>query len=92
MLNNCSSDNRFFFIFEPDPVFFKNGVDMDEVLQHKENPFRSIRTLWSLSCIKMDDDESEQLYKIIIKKNELDLCNKNNQFEFNDNLHNSLAR
>lgn len=90
LLEYGSSKNRVFCLFEPSPVFFKEGVDMDEVLQSKESPFRSVRTLWKLSFIKMDDDESDALFSIILKHNEENIENEQVQFRYDRAYHMSL--
>lgn len=70
LLKDDSTDNRCFCTFVPHPYFFKKGIDMDEILQNKDNPFRSVRTMWKLSFIKMDDEESKALFRVIMKSNE----------------------
>lgn len=85
-----SAKNRCFCTFQPFPYFFRKGIDMDEVLQNTSSPFRSLRTLWKLSFIKVDDEESDALYRIIIKHNENYLNDKGNHFVFNDEFLNSL--
>ena len=92
LLENDSSENRCFCTFVPHPAFFKKGIDMDEVLQHNENPFRSVRTMWKLSFIKMDDDESEALYRVLIKSNESNIGNASAAFPYDPFFHNRLKR
>lgn len=87
ILNYGNAQNRCFCVFKPDPYFFQEGVDMDEVLQHKSCPFHSLRTLWKLSFIKLDDDESEALFEIILKHNEEGICNSKNHFEYDETNH-----
>lgn len=92
LLESGDSRNRCFCTFVPFPAFFKKGVDMDEVLQARDNPFRSVRTLWKLSFIKMDDDESNALFRLILKSNEDDLSNNDEQIPFDSSFHSKLKR
>ena len=92
LLSNDSSENRCFCTFIPHPVFFRNGVDMDAILQNRDNPFRSIRTLWKLSFIKLDDDESNALYRVLIKSNEANINNGSAILPFDSSFHNKLKR
>lgn len=91
LLQYGTSQNRCFCLFEPAPFFFKDGVDMDEVLQNTACPFHSVRTLWKLSFIKLDDDESDALFGIILKHNENHLLRNHTHFEFDSSYHASLA-
>ncbi len=91
LLQYGSSKNRCFCTFVPYPSFFISGVDMDEVLQNKSCPFHSVRTLWKLSFIKMDDDESTALFEIVLKHNEGYLKNEAMKFEFDDRFHALLS-
>lgn len=90
LLSYGSSANRCFCTFVPSPAFFKKGIDMDEVLQNKENSFRSIRTLWKLSFIKMDDDESSALFRVILKNNEYVINDTSAQFTHDSSFHKQL--
>lgn len=92
ILNQGDERNRCFCIFEPHPYFFKKGVDMDEVLQNKSNPFRSVRTLWKLSFIKMDDDESDALFGVILKSNESFMADEERWFKYDETTRNQIAR
>ena len=92
LLPNGAKENRCFCTFEPCPAFFKHGVDMDEVLQNKDNPFRSIRTFWKLSFIKMDDDESQALYNVIMKSNEEVIGDKREHYAFDKSKQKKIAR
>lgn len=49
-------------------IFFKNGIDMDEVLSSNPGKFRMLRSFWKLSFIKIDDSENKALIDIILKK------------------------
>lgn len=90
LIESSTTMNKCFCTFVPYPAFFKQGIDMDEVLQHKTSPFRSIRTLWSLSFIKLDHDESKALFDIFIKHNEHDLNSSENNYDYNDKVHKKL--
>ena len=92
LLDTSSDENRCFCIFEPFPAFFKKGIDMDAVLQNRSNPFRSIRTFWNLSFIKMDDEESKALFDIIIKENEEYIENTSHHFNHDSSCQNKLER
>lgn len=92
LIELSSRQNRCFCIFKPYPAFFKNGIDMDSILQNKDNPFRSVRTLWKVSFIKMDDDESDALFRVLMKGNEDNIDNKDAQFTFDHAFHSRLSR
>lgn len=91
-LIECSTqNNKCFCIFEPYPVFFRDGIDMDEVLQYRTSPFRSIRTLWKLSFIKMDNDEAKALFDIFIKHNADNLADSSYHYDFSETVHERLS-
>ena len=92
LLKTGDSRNRCFCTFEPSPAFFKNGIDMDAILQNKDNPFRSVRTLWKVSFIKMDDDESLALFRVLMKANEGVIYDKDAQLPFDKEFHSRLSR
>ncbi|MBR5995101.1 MAG: hypothetical protein IK026_00745 [Eubacteriaceae bacterium] len=92
LIESGNSGNRCFCTFVPNPAFFKKGIDMDAILQNKDNPFRSVRTLWKLSFIKMDDDESDALFRVLMKVNEDNINNTEAQFAFNQAFHSRLSR
>lgn len=62
---------RLITFFQPSPLFFKEGVDMDDVLSSNPKAFKMLRALWKLSFIKIDDDEDKALYEIILRRNKL---------------------
>ena len=84
--------NRCLCLFKPSPYFFKKSVDMDDVLNSNPDKFRSIRTLWQLSFIKIDDEENKALQDIILKRNEEDLINKTNIFEYDNKIHEAIEK
>lgn len=72
ILNTSSSclNNRMLCTFSGSPAFFKDGVDMDEVLASNPRSFRMLRAFWKLSFIKIDHQENKALIDIILKTNE----------------------
>ena len=92
LLQSGDSRNRCFCTFEPSPAFFKNGIDMDAILQNKNNPFRSVRTLWKVSFIKMDDDETLALFRVLMKANEDVITDESAQLPFDKAFHSRLLR
>lgn len=91
LLQYGSSMNRCFCSFVPYPYFFKDGIDMDEVLQNRSCPFHSLRTLWKLSFIKLDDNESDTLFEIVVKHNEDNIHSGASTFRF-DNVFHALLK
>jgi hypothetical protein len=62
---------RWRVLFRPSPKFFKQGVDMDEVLQADSGGVaRSLRVFENRSFIKMEDDEAHLLGTAILRRNE----------------------
>lgn len=92
LLSFGNNQNRCFCTFVPYPAFFKKGIDMDAILQNNKDPFRSIRTLWKLSFIKLDDDESKALFSVLVKNNENVLNNLEEQYLFDSSFHSQLRR
>ncbi|HEY4601706.1 MAG TPA: hypothetical protein VIG73_10605 [Cerasibacillus sp.] len=79
--------NRMLCTFKGKPYFFKNGVDMDEVLRSNPTKFKMLRAFEKLSFIKIDEEENKALIDIILKNNEENLFNKSNLFITNNKLH-----
>ena len=92
LIETSNSQNRCFCTFIPHPAFFKKGIDMDAILQNKDNPFRSVRTLWKVSFIKMDDDESDALFRVLMKVNEDYISDTEAQFAFDQAFHSRISR
>ncbi|SDN60397.1 hypothetical protein SAMN05518871_106120 [Psychrobacillus sp. OK028] len=94
VLNKSSFNlgNRFICTFKSSPNFFKNGIDMDDVLSSNPSAFKMIRVLWKLSFIKIDDIENKALFDIILKTNEEDLDNPHNIFASSKKLHKRSER
>ena len=63
----------YFCLFKSAPHFFRNGVDMDEVLLSNPDAFRMLRFFHQRSFIKLDDVENKALKTFVIQKNELNL-------------------
>ena len=88
-----SADNRWVCLFEPNPYFFTEGVDMDDVLASNPSKFRMIRAFSKLSFIKIDDEENKALRDIILMHNEDCLNNPNPKsiFHVDDTIHNQIT-
>ncbi len=67
---DLSANQRCICVFEPDPYFFKLGIDMDDVLSSNPDSFRMLRVFWKLSFIKFDDEENQAFRDIILKRNQ----------------------
>lgn len=65
-----SAKEPWLFAFEPNPDFYSDGVDMDDVLEYKPNTFKAIRTFWKKSFTKMDDEESDSLSEFLRLRNQ----------------------
>ncbi|NQS76901.1 MAG: hypothetical protein HQP61_10815 [Peptococcaceae bacterium] len=65
-----SVNQRWLCLFQPSPYFFKNGIDMDDVLASNPGSFRMLRAFWKLSFIKIDDDENQALIDAIVRRNQ----------------------
>ena len=74
--------NRCFCVFKPSPLFFTEGVDMDEALNSNPRAFRILRAMWKVSFIKMGDEENKALYDIILKRNADNLINNKNYLQY----------
>ncbi|WP_353119142.1 hypothetical protein [Myroides odoratus] len=64
-----NTNHRFICFFEPSPYFFKNGVDMDELLLSAPNDFIILRSFWKLSFIKFSDKENQAFKDVLLRKN-----------------------
>lgn len=92
-IGDGSEDIRWVCTFRPDPYFFTRGVDTDDVLSSNPNKFRTLRTFWKRSFIKIDDEENQALKDIILKRNE-DFIFDNEEssvFRFNDKAHKLIS-
>lgn len=61
--------SRWICFFQPNDKFFKQGVDMDEILTYKPGSFRMLRAFQDRSFIKIDDEENQALKECIYLKN-----------------------
>lgn len=68
-LNSDAKVARWLVEFKPAPAFFKDGVDMDDMLSSNPQAFRSLRVFWSRSFIKLDDDENMAFKTAILRAN-----------------------
>lgn len=66
---NQDDSQRVICLFKEYPKFFKQGIDMDDVLASNPSAFRSLRVFWKLSFIKLDDDENQALKDVILRLN-----------------------
>lgn len=90
LLTYGDANNRILCIFRPSPSFFRNGIDMDDVLNSNPAKFKMLRAFWGLSFIKIDDVENQALTDIILKRNEENLLSGNNTFYFDNKLHEDM--
>jgi len=67
--------NRWVICFKPSPSFFQIGIDMDELLQSSPSSFKSLRTFWKRSFIKLDDEENRAFKASILRAQMDDCCN-----------------
>jgi hypothetical protein len=63
-----SASNRLLCCFKPSPYFFKEGIDMDDVLGSNPSKFRMLRLIYQVSFIKIDDEENQSMKDIILKR------------------------
>lgn len=66
----ASINHRCLCLFEPDPHFFIEGIDMDDVLSSNPLAFKMLRAFWKLSFIKFDDEENQAFRDILLKRNQ----------------------
>ncbi|AVX19227.1 hypothetical protein SAMN02745885_01719 [Carboxydocella sporoproducens DSM 16521] len=87
-----SINQRWICVFKPSPYFFKEGIDMDDVLASNPPVFRMLRAFWKVSFIKVDDDENQALIDIFLRRNKNILTNpKSHECFFSDYInHHSL--
>lgn len=86
-------NNRCFCVFKPYPNFFRNGIDMDDVLESNPNKFRMLRAFWKLSFVKVDEEENSALKDVILKRNEEHIFKaNNNSFKYDSLLQNKMLK
>ncbi|MEW6578790.1 MAG: hypothetical protein AB1435_06300 [Chloroflexota bacterium] len=81
-------------VFEPAPLFFESGIDMDDVLSSNPSAFKMLRAFWKLSFIKFDDEENQAFRDVILKRNQHLLSNPvvgNGIFDFRP-VHDRIAK
>ena len=61
---------RWLCFFEPEEQFFRNGVDMDDVLGYRPQSFRMLRAFQDRSFIKIDDEENRALKEYLYLANQ----------------------
>ena len=83
---------RFICTFIPYPVFFRNGIDMDEILSSSPNSFKILRAFWKLSFIKFSDEENQAFKNILLRRNidAIDNSNNGNTFDTNFQAYHNL--
>lgn len=90
MILNESAENmsnRFLCTFEPSPYFFKQGIDIDDILSSNPAAFKVLRVFERLSFIKIDDIENQALVNILLKRNEESIKNHSNIISFSTKIH-----
>ena len=90
---DTSVNQRCLCLFEPDPYFFENGIDMDDVLSSNPSAFKMLRAFWKLSFIKFDDGENQAFRDIVLKRNQdyLNLAAANQSIFPYDPIHNRIS-
>lgn len=84
--NNESINLRFICTFIPYPVFFRNGIDMDEILSSSPNSFKILRAFWKLSFIKFSGEENQAFKNILLRRNINAIHNPNDENTFGTNF------
>jgi len=87
-----SEKMRWLCMFKPYPSFFKEGVDMDELLSYSPDKIRMIRTIQNVSFIKLDDEENKAVRDCIVFKNRKCLSEKKQIYPFNDKVHKKIHK
>ena len=89
-----ASQHPFVCIFVPAPYFFREGVDMDEVLMFSPEKIKSLRFFSNRTFMKLDDIESDAIKNIIARKNEryLKSYSKEKHFTYSDNVHKQIEK
>lgn len=90
---NESVNSRFICTFIPFPLFFRNGIDMDEILSSSPNSFKILRAFWKLSFIKFSDEENQAFKNILLRRNINAVNNPDDQNTFHSNyitFHNEI--
>lgn len=85
---------RWLCTFEPNPYFFGEGADMDDVLASNPEDFKMLRVFWKLSFIKMDDVENQALMDFILRSNQDELSKSDKDkkvFSFSGAKHDDIG-
>lgn len=90
LLEEGNTANRCLCLFKPSPYFFKKGIDMDDVLASNPQKFKMLRAMWKVSFIKIDDEEDSALMDIILKRNEEELYEQKDIYEFSNSHHSKI--
>lgn len=83
LLFNTGSDSgkiRVICTFKPSPLFFMDGIDMDEALNSNPLAFKMLRAFEGVSFIKVDDEENRALFGALLKLNEENYSKKTNVY------------
>lgn len=88
-----SVNQRCLCLFEPDPFFFKLGIDMDDVLSSNPSAIKMLRAFWKLSFIKFDDEENQAFRDIVLKRNQdyLSSADGNHRIFPNNPIHDQIS-
>lgn len=81
-----SINMRFICTFIPYPVFFRNGIDMDEILSSSPSSFKILRAFWKLSFIKFSDEENQAFKNILLRRNINAINNPSDENTFEANF------
>jgi len=86
--NHSALDEHWICLFKPAPVFYKDGVDMDDLLMYKPQNIKRLRTFWKTSFIKIDDLENDTIKEFLYLRN----LESTNKFSFNDFAHKRIEK
>jgi len=85
-----SNRMRWMCTFEPSPCFFKDGLDMDEILNYKPHCFRSVRAFWKRTFIKLDDEESRALREYFLIRLGDEILDEAKHFTYEGSVHGKI--
>lgn len=60
---------RWVVAFKPDPAFFDEGIDMDDLLSSNPGAIRSLRVIERRTFIKLDDEENLAFMAAFVRRN-----------------------
>lgn len=89
-INGTGINNRCICYFNPGPAFFRDGVDMDDVLSSNPFSFRILRAFWKLSFLKLPDAENQALKDVLLVRNEQNLNSKVSHFPYYEEKHREI--